>query len=307
MSSGSSKADSPDTGHKAQFACLSCRAQKKGCNKALPACSSCVRLNRLCRYSSGPAPASIPGDYQKLVERVAHLENEITQYRTLSDSDAVSTYTNPTSSITSTAVGSYSRSDDSAFPSSFFLDVDVFKQQRIKAHKPRGAIPDEILQAIGDDMQIRTTIGAYFFSVSTWMAMTSKRRLYQEVSNSSFGMSIDIALLVLAMKLVNEKLPRDQCPLTDLYAMTKEFYSNVKSTGIGSIRLLQSGILISLYEIGHSIYPEAYLSLGHCGRLGQAIGLHDTGRVPQLALEPESWDEMEERRRVWWAIFILDR
>ena len=73
------------------------------------------------------------------------------------------------------------------------------------------------------------------------------------------------------------------------------------------IRLLQAGILIAVYEIGHAIYPEAYLSIGHCGRLGQAIGLHDTTGVPQLALEPESEDEIEERRRVWWAVYILDR
>lgn len=65
-------------------------------------------------------------------------------------------------------------------------------------------------------------------------------------------------------------------------------------------------ILICLYETGHAIYPQAYISIGHVGRLGQAIGLHDTD-MPQLALEPGNWDQMEERRRVWWAVYILDR
>ncbi len=50
-----------------------------------------------------------------------------------------------------------------------------------------------------------------------------------------------------------------------------------------------------------------HISIGHLARLGQAIGLHDTAGIPQLALEPTTWDEMEERRRVWWALWILDR
>lgn len=96
-------------------------------------------------------------------------------------------------------------------------------------------------------------------------------------------------------------------PRTDLYASAKAFYELVESSRITSIRLLQAGILIAVYETGHAIYPAAYLTIGRCARVGHAIGLHDTAMIPQLALEPRNWDEMEERRRVWWAVYILDR
>ena len=307
MSSTGSTADSPDPVPRASFACSLCRANKKGCDKALPACSSCSRLRRTCNYSN-PAPTSTPRDYHKLVERVALLEDEISQYRTPLKPAVVSIRTNPASTTTAAPGESYSQSDDWAFPSSFFLDVQAFDQQGITAHKLDGPIPENVLLAIGDEMQVRTVVGAYFFSVSTWMAMVSRKRLYQDISVFSFGLNIDVALLILVMKLLNEKPPAgQQSPPSDLYAMTKDFYSQVESKGIGSVRLLQAGILLALYETGHSIYPAAYLSIGRCGRLGQAIGLHDTGGIPQLALEPQSWDEMEERRRVWWAVFILDR
>ena len=293
---------------KALFACSSCRAQKKGCDKVFPTCSACVRLRRVCRYSSGPAPPSIPADYQKLVERVAHLENEIAHHRKISNSDSVSILPHSTSRVTSAVGDRYSPPDVSTFPSAFFLDVGIFQWQRIKAPKPQITIPDDVLQAIGDDMEIRTILGTHFVSVFTWMAIVSKKRLHQDIGGQLMDLEADVALLILSMKLSNEKLPADQkTPRTHLYTMTKEFYSRVESSGIGSIRLLQAGILTALYEIGNVIYPEAYLSIGRCGRLGQAIGLHDTAGIPQLALEPESWDEMEERRRVWWTIFILDR
>lgn len=156
-------------------------------------------------------------------------------------------------------------------------------------------------------MEIRTIINFYFFSTFTWMATVSKKKLYDDIVRTN-DLKAEVALLILSMKLVNERIPTVQgTPRTPLYAMTKEFYSMVESSGVGSVRLLQAGILTTLYEVRHSVYPEAYFSIGHCGRLGQAIGLDDTVGIPQLALEPESWDEMEERRRVWWAVFILDR
>ena len=287
------------------FACSACRTQKKACDKTLPACSACVRLRRVCSYSSGHARPVRPDDYQQLVERVAQLENEISQQRVVSASQLNFIPTSLSSSLDTET--EYSPPNGPEFPSTFFLDVEIFQRRQIKAPKPRHAIPSEVLVAIGDDKEIRTTVNFYFFSTFTWMATVSKKKLHQDIIRAD-GLEADVALLVLSMKLVNERIPIVQeTPYTSLYVMTKDFYSKVESSGIGSIRLLQAGILIALYEIGHSVYPEAYLSIGHCGRLGQAIGLDDTAGIPQLALEPETWDEMEERRRVWWAVFTLDR
>jgi hypothetical protein len=208
------------------------------------------------------------------------------------------------SSISATALPK----DVSDFPSAFFLDIEVFQRSGLKAPKPNATIPAQVLDAIGDDVQIRTTIGAHFFSVFPWMAVVSRKKLYQEIAAPSFALDSDVALLVLCMKLVNERhLIVLEGPRNSLYELTKDFYSTVESSGVGSIRLIQAGILIMLYEIGHGISPEAYISVGRTGRLGQAVGLHDTAGVPQLAMEPETWDDMEERRRVWWAVYVLDR
>ena len=165
---------------------------------------------------------------------------------------------------------------------------------------PQMAIQDNIFKEIGNDLDIQATVGAYFFSTATWMSIVSKKQLHQEISAFPIEMAPDVLLLSLFMKLVNDRpTAKVHDHRTRLYAVAKNFFLAVESSGFTSIRLLQIGILLCTYETCHAIYPQAYISIGHIDRLGQAIGLHDTDGVPQLALEPGSWDEMEEQRRVW--------
>jgi hypothetical protein len=135
-----------------------------------------------------------------------------------------------------------------------------------------------------------------------------KKQLHQEISAFPIEMAPDVLLLILCMKLVIDRPTAEvHGHRTRLYAVVKNFFLAVESSGFASIRLLQAGVLLCIYESGHAVYRQAYIFIGHIGKLGQAIGLHDTDGVPQLALEPGSWGEMEERRRVWWAVYVLDR
>ena len=61
---------------KAQQACMSCRKQKRKCNKALPACALCERMNRHCDYSNdSPAPTS--EDFNALRMKLIELESRL--------------------------------------------------------------------------------------------------------------------------------------------------------------------------------------------------------------------------------------
>jgi hypothetical protein len=65
-------------------------------------------------------------------------------------------------------------------------------------------------------------------------------------------------------------------------------------------------LLTLIYELGHAIYPAAYMSIGSCVRLALALELE---KQRQLDLDSSQYDleDQEERRRVWWAVIILDR
>lgn len=48
------------------------------------------------------------------------------------------------------------------------------------------------------------------------------------------------------------------------------------------MRVLQAAILLAWHEISNAIYPAAFLTVAHCARLGQAMGIHDRRNAPQL-------------------------
>ncbi|KAK6431123.1 hypothetical protein LTR95_012718 [Oleoguttula sp. CCFEE 5521] len=195
----------------------------------------------------------------------------------------------------------------SPFPSLFFLDSFMFTYERFTIAPPHITLPQSALQALGSSAQLREMIEHYFRTIHLHLPIVSHIRLYQHIANPLHEPGADMALLFLAMKLVvlnvSEGLAaRD----AGLYGEVKALHAFVESQNGFSIQLLQSALLIALYEIGHAIYPAAYLTVGHCARLGYAMGLH-TRDAPEMLARSATWTEQEERRRVWWAIVIVDR
>lgn len=66
------------------------------------------------------------------------------------------------------------------------------------------------------------------------------------------------------------------------YRAAKASLRNLEDDGVISVQLLQANIFMTLFEVGHALYPTGYLTAGHCARLGQALGLHDRRHAPQL-------------------------
>ncbi|RSM13804.1 hypothetical protein CDV31_005674 [Fusarium ambrosium] len=136
--------------------------------------------------------------------------------------------------------------------------------------------------------------------------IVSKRTLYQQISSEGYH-SPDIILLLQSMEIL---LPNRSEPFVDpqaQYRKAKRCLHLVEDQGIISMRVLQATLLLSLYEAGHGIFPAAFLSIGHCARIGHAIGIHDRRGVSQMFPSTMSWTATEEIRRTWWGVIILDR
>lgn len=87
-----------------------------------------------------------------------------------------------------------------------------------------------------------------------------------------------------------------------MYYAAKHFHLDLEVEGFFSILILQAGILLALYEIGHGIYPAAFLTIGACARYAHALGIGVSKTVKSRKIL--TLVEAEERRRVWWAIAI---
>lgn len=144
-------------------------------------------------------------------------------------------------------------------------------------------------------------------NINPWMPIVSTRLLREALSDQSV-LSPELILLLLSMKLIISKLhfPDLSSARSNLYTAAKELCAAIEVQEQYSTRLIQSSFLISLYEMGHAIYPEAQLSIAKTAKLGIALGIHD---INSERTYPKSytWVEEEERSRIWWGVVILDR
>lgn len=315
---GSSDIDWHNGSALAKQACSHCRKNKRKCDKVLPACSLCQRLRRDCDYSveqSTILPTS--DDFAALKQKVVDLEALLMRSNELKHNtvDTNGTISNPSSngsqqvsppsySIVSGPQSTWTRPP--SFPSVFFLDSGAFEYARCTIPTPCIKVPPGALTSLGSSADLRAMIETFFSTIHTYLPIVSKIRLYQHLANPHHEPGADMALLFMAMKLSTSEIPDYESAQTLLYRDVKSFYSHVESQYGYSIQLIQALILVSLYELGHGIYPAAYLTIGHAARLGHAMGLHQRD-VPQMLQRPTTWTEQEERRRVWWAIILLDR
>ncbi|KAI9705855.1 MAG: hypothetical protein M1836_005261 [Candelina mexicana] len=299
---------------RAPQACSSCRKQKRKCDKVLPTCGLCVRMSRPCDYTDASTTPTAD-DFLNLRQKVEELEDRLGRSRShstrsVSRSRLASGFTSsPASSNQGVSIlptlGSSIQQPATSFPAVFFLDSNAFDFARLSIPRPQLSVPQDILSIFEDGAAVQAAVETYFATVHTWLPIVSKKRLSQYLTNSNAEPNEDLLLLYLCMKLVTDILP-DNAPSaqTQLYLTTKQFYFMVESKGIFSLQLMQAAILLATYEIGHAIYPAAYLSVGHCARLGHALGIHNKKNALFMIGRVSSWTESEERRRVWWAVIF---
>jgi hypothetical protein len=126
----------------------------------------------------------------------------------------------------------------------------------------------------------------YFNTVHKWFPIISHKRLDLNLVNPFWEAGPDLALLFLCMKLITSR-PVDglECAQSPVYITAKRFIALMEAAGMVSLLVLQSNILVTLYEYGQAIYPAAWMSAGWCVRYGTLLGINGFDESPQL-LEP---------------------
>lgn len=185
-----------------------------------------------------------------------------------------------------------------------FLDHSIFKRSRVEFPITGYDIPDYIGLEIGDFEQRKMIAMQFFANIHLWMPIVSKQRFFSELLNPLTLVHSDIALLCLSMKLIMLAPPGpDSHPPT--YLAARQLLHSMAVSGCLTLPILQASILVALYEIGHAIYPAAHISVNFCFQQAIAMGLG--WKSAGWRENNMSWVEAEERRRVWWAIVILER
>ncbi|GAB1198422.1 hypothetical protein APSETT444_007741 [Aspergillus pseudonomiae] len=250
-------------------ACLTCRKQKRKCTKERPRCFVCRKTGRAC-------------DYTPIGRRSA------TATDTIGSPDPEETGENVSLASRSAHPSGYEKSAMSAGSSTtnglftLFLDSEVSPDRSYLESNTRITLPPEYLPYLRSPAQVRHEVDVYLNSVHTFFPIVSKLRLYQQLSNADRINEPDFGLLLIAMQLHSRPCSEVDSSEAELYRSAKACHVYVESSNIFSIKVLQALLLIALYEISNSIYPAAYLTVGHCARLGHAMGVHQRSDAPQM-------------------------
>jgi Fungal specific transcription factor domain len=150
---------------------------------------------------------------------------------------------------------------------------------------------------------IEEILREYLRTIGSWFPMISRKRLYQNLIHLSSNPRADFALLLLSIYLVLQSpFHQHESSVTrsPLYYETKQLFGLLQSAEFMSIEMVQSALLITVYEYGHGFFQPAYLSVGICARMAHALGWHK---------KRDSSDEssLEEERRVVWGSRMFER
>lgn len=91
-----------------------------------------------------------------------------------------------------------------------------------------------------------------------------------------------------------------------LYTQVKSIVAMLEAMGTNSLEMLQCRLLLTVFEVGHAMYPAAYISAGANIRAAVALGANASSSEQLLKVFGDQ-GQAEEARRTWRGIVITDR
>lgn len=171
------------------------------------------------------------------------------------------------------------------FPAVFYLDHDVFQNCRVEIPESSVTIPRDVLNSIGQLPDRINTAQEYFETAHTLIPIILKKRFFEKAL-SYVEVRADYALLILCIDLIKWN-PDGNNPRTPAYHTAKHFYLDLEIAGLKTIQVLQAGLLIAVYEMGHAIFPSASVSIEACVRYGYDLGID--WNPSRIARKPFAW------------------
>lgn len=156
---------------------------------------------------------------------------------------------------------------------------------------------------------LHTMIETYFAIAHSWLPILDKEQLYLDTDHLFRypGYQNDVTALLLVCIYIFIQQPcqhPNHSVRSALYRTARRlFFLLQTSAHVSKIALLQSGILLAAYELGHGMSKDAYGTLGVCTSLAQQLSLEPTGCDRDMIQRPE----ITQLDLCWSGIVLLDR
>ncbi|PVH74737.1 hypothetical protein DL98DRAFT_428900 [Cadophora sp. DSE1049] len=152
----------------------------------------------------------------------------------------------------------------------------------------------------------------YARAIDPWFPVVSISGLRTRSPTTWEEAPFDVVLLCLSINLFATNPPTssdtdvDASDFKSLYLYTKSVLASTEALGVNSVLVVQSRLLVTLFEIGHGFYPAAYISIGTTVRAAEALEAYpDT--IASTSLLADDQMRQEELGSTWRGIQALDR
>ncbi|OQE32501.1 hypothetical protein PENFLA_c001G09247 [Penicillium flavigenum] len=174
----------------------------------------------------------------------------------------------------------------------------------------RHTLEVQVSSNVGDRLQVQAAAAFYFRTVNTWFPIISEPYYNIRLSNirvQTASAPSDLSLLTLCMALVCKGPVGGELPLStrSMYASLKSFVALLEAMGTNSLEMLQSRLLLTVFEIGHAMFPSAYISAAANMRAAVSLGINATCEDLRKAFRDPR--KVEDARQTWRGIVITDR
>ncbi|KAI0108186.1 hypothetical protein F4814DRAFT_441736 [Daldinia grandis] len=273
-------------------ACEKCRASKRKCDKKLPFCDRCKRLNAKCHYIHDISNNVIPQGAQLVIYQPHSLSH-----------DALLRGAEPLEGITAAQIlslispGSGQQVDWRAVVNMYFLCIHSW-------------------YAVIHPMLLEQQVAG----LAAIMDESDTLEHSHSHTNPNADLNLDrhaktAALLIVAMYLLTRMRVTDAGPqpiFDETYRTVKRLLSSLLLACAGDpnpgIEVVQCGALVALYEYGHGDAVTAYRTLSQAVVTARVLGI----KPAQLAEGAEKdiammGVEEEQSGCLWWGMFILEQ
>ncbi|KAH7115110.1 fungal-specific transcription factor domain-containing protein [Dendryphion nanum] len=166
---------------------------------------------------------------------------------------------------------------------------------------------------------IEQLLDAYFGNVHPWIPILHETRFRSKLADRKYldqSLIILHAILVSALRLVENN---PLVPIVDIQDEVRKSRAFINFNAMSDLTVenLQALVIIAFTDIGQGETTKAWTIIGSLARTVQYLHLsvEDTNLVEPAALlsnlpslhPPCDWIEEEERRRLFWNVFVLDR
>ncbi|KNG90830.1 C6 transcription factor Prf [Aspergillus nomiae NRRL 13137] len=284
-------------------ACTTCRRMKSKCDMEKPTCGACSKYNRACTYEATRKKSGPKRGY------TAVLGSRLAQVEALLSTQMLGIAGNQPPSATfldewvDGAAGT-NMSDTGSHPNST-AETESSSSSATDGTYPGPAVAMDMI-SLGNRI--------YFEDVHIYMQIIHHQRHLAALNNAAHAQPpICLQYMIWChAALVSEKYN----PLHPAFYERARKYAEadeMKGYGAGILSLshAQTWLLITAYEYKMMFFPRAWLSCGKASRLAIMLGLHQLDspnpQAKQCFMPSTDWVEKEERRRVFWMTFCIDK